>query len=81
METEPTKLSWAFNKNTLLWLLIRLSMTVLIITGCLSLISMANTVAVIAGYSGLLGALYYWLPTKEQFDNYVNEIGDFFDED
>lgn len=50
------------NKRDVIWLLIRLILTVVVITTCLGLVSAANTFFVIVGVVGLLGTLYYWLP-------------------
>lgn len=53
------------DKRQLIWLLIRLILTVVVITTCFSLVSAANTFFVIVGVAGLIGTLYYWLPNKE----------------
>ena len=68
-------------KNNLLWFLIRLGITGLIFSGCLTLISMASTVANLSGVAGILVVLYYWLPSNEQWNNFKREIEDKIDED
>lgn len=53
------------DKKELLWFLIRLILTGVVVSTCLSLVSAANTFFVILGVAGLLATLYYWLPNKE----------------